>query len=276
MDINFSEDRSLRQASALGMVAICVIALFHINSIYHTVGPATVLWLYDVTLVLFALAGAALALILWRSFVRGEILRAIWGSMGLGLLLWATGEIIWAFYELTAQQDLPYPSVADIAFAIGYIPLFSALVLRYRSLRTRPSSGWLVSAWLAFAVLVALAIVFVFGPIVTYPDYERPIEKFLGVLYPLGDLALALGVLLIVLSLTGGALSIPWALIAVGFMVVSVSDLLFTYATWNEIYMAGPDSGTNLITALSDVPYYASYVFIAFGLYMQARLQRVV
>jgi hypothetical protein len=276
MDINFFEDRSLRQASALGVAAICVIALVHINSIYYTVGSATVLWLYDITLVFFALAGAALALLLWRSFVRGEVLKAIWGSMGLGLLLWAIGEVIWAFYELVLQQDSPYPSVADIAFTIGYIPLFSALFLRYRSLRARPTPGGRAGAWLAFVVLAALAIVFVIGPIVAYPDYDRPIEKFLGALYPLGDLVLALGVLLIALSLMGGALSIPWALIAAGFMVVSVSDLLFTYATWNEIYMAGPDSGVNLITALSDVPYYASYVLIAFGLYMQARLQRVV
>jgi hypothetical protein len=276
MDINFFEDRSLRQASALGIAAICIIALFHINSIYQAIGSVTVLWLYDVTLVLFALAGAILALLLWRSFIRGEVLKAIWGSMGLGLLLWATGEVIWVFYELVLQQDSPYPSAADIAFVIGYIPLFSALILRYRSLRTRPAPGWRAGAWLAFAVLAALAIVFVIGPIVTYPDYDRPIEKFLGVLYPLGDLALALGVLLIALSLMGGALSIPWTLIAVGFMVVSVSDLLFTYATWHEIYLAGPDTGVNLITAMSDIQYYASYVFIAFGLYMQARLQRVV
>jgi hypothetical protein len=59
--------------------------------------------------------------------------------------------------------------------------------------------------------------------------------------------------------------------LAFGFLVTSVADLLFSYTTWNETYLTGMGVGTNLDTALADVLYYAGYVIITFAMVMQFR-----
>jgi hypothetical protein len=125
----------------------------------------------------------------------------------------------------------------------------------------------------AIAMLVVLAVVFVIWPIITYPEYERGIEKFLDALYPIGDLVVALGALFSVLALSGGTLARSWALVAAGFLMVACADIIFSYMTWNEIYIHDrPD----LFSSVFDVAYYASYALIALGIYIQARIQRVV
>jgi hypothetical protein len=178
---------------------------------------------------------------------------------------------MWAFYELVLEQELPYPSAADVVWVIGYIPLILGLWLRYRTLRRTPPTGQLLTVLAVSAVLAALAVVFVIGPIVTYPEYE-PIEKFLDALYPIGDLIVGIGALFSVLALSGGVLSRSWVFVAAGFLLIACSDLLFSYTTWNEIYVYdAPD----LLSAIVDVSYFASYVLIALGVYIQARIQRV-
>jgi len=275
METAYSENRRQRWIVVMALVITGFMALLHVNAIYYAVGALAVDWIYDITVVLFALAATILALLIWRSARKGMVLKVIWGSLALGLLLWTIGEVIWAFDELIRGEELPYPSVADVVYVAGYIPLIVALYLRYHSLRAAPSRRWLLVTLGAFAILAALAVGFTIGPIVTYPEYDRPVEQFLDALYPLGDLLVALGALLVVLVLSGGALSLPWAVIAAGFVVQSIADLLFSYATWNEIYLSGTEAGINLVTALTDVPYYASYLIIAVGVYMQARMQRV-
>jgi hypothetical protein len=111
-------------------------------------------------------------------------------------------------------------------------------------------------------------------PIVTSPGEGEIIEKLLDIYYPLGDLLVVMGALLSMLALAGGELSLPWGAIALACLALAFSDSLYSYATWHDIYQ--PDSGPNFITALCDTTYIAGYVILAFGLYIQARLQRIL
>ncbi len=273
------KDRWLTGTAILGLLIILVNVLFNINAIYFLVGPMTVTWVYDLSLVVSAFAGALLSFLLWRSFGQGEVLKTIWGAMALGLFLWGLGEATTAVYDLILQEEIPYPSVADIPWVLGYIPLFIALYLRYRSLRTTPTRTQTLTTLAVFLVLAILAVIFVIGPIVLDTEYygvEDRLEQFLDALYPLGDLAIVLGAMLTVLVLFGGDLSWPWLVIGVGFLVVSFADLLYSYGTWTELYLTDPAEGTNLLSFFMDVLYLASYVIIAYGLMMQSRLQKAI
>jgi hypothetical protein len=264
-------DQRVRWATIAMSIAALLIIVLHIPAVFAALGGVAVLWITDLANVAAAGTGCVLAFLLWAAFEPSEPHKAIWGALAVGLLLWSLGEGIWAFFEMVLQQEIPYPSVADIAWVIGYIPLFVGLWLRYRTLRMTPPTSQLVVVLAVFVALVVVAVIFVIWPIVTYPEYE-PIEKFLDSLYPVGDLVVALGALLSMLALSGGTMFRSWALLAAGLLLISGSDILFSYTTWNEIYVYDrPD----LLSAIVDVSYFAAYILIALGIYIQARIQRV-
>jgi hypothetical protein len=273
--MNLLQTRDMRWATSIALAAIAAIGLLYTNPIYRLAGPQTVLWIYDLAVILFSLAGVGLSFLLWRSFSQGEVLKTIWASLTLGLLLWTLGESMWSVDQLVFGEKLPYPSAADAAWLAGYVPLLVGLVLRYRSLQVQPKTGWRVAVLGAFLVLAALAVVFLILPIINSTD-SGPLEQVVNVLYPIGDLTVALVALLIMLALTGGALSMPWGLIAAGYFLVSVSDLLYAFAVGQEIYQVDPAFGVNFLTYVINFLYAVSYVIVALGIYMQARLQRAI
>lgn len=268
--IQVLNSRPNQLAAGLALAVIVLItALFIINPLM----TRPLLWLYDLLVVLSASTCAALAALLWRSFEAGEVLKTIWGSLALGLVLWAVAEAIYAFYELILNQETPYPSLADGLWVPGYIPLFVALYLRFRSLRITPSRGQIAAAVIVFGALVGVSLWFVITPMIAEPD-PNILLNILNILYPVGDLLVMLGVVLIVLVLSGGELSWPWILIAAGLFILAFGDSLFSYTTWNEVYR--PDGQNTLLTALVDIPYLSAYIIMGFGLFVQARIQRLV
>ena len=108
-------------------------------------------------------------------------------------------------------------------------------------------------------------------PTLTYPGYDRLIERALDMLYPFGGFILFAGSVLVAAAVRGGRLSFPWQIIALGIAVLSLADLVFAYATWNELYVI--EGAPNLITILADVPYMAAYAAVAVGEFVLGRLE---
>ncbi len=135
----FREDRLLRRAAVTGFFVVLIMTLLYIHPIYRFFGKDVNLWVNYLFTIAAALTGMIGCFLLWRSFSQGEVLWTIWGVLGIGLLLWTIAEIFAAYYDLSSEGDSPFPSWADAAWLSGYIPLFAAFYLRYRSLRVRPS-----------------------------------------------------------------------------------------------------------------------------------------
>jgi hypothetical protein len=269
-------NRDLRRTAGAVAAVLAVVGLIYLGPIYKAIGPAAVLWIYDVTVVVSAFVGAALALLLWRSFHRGEVLRRIFAFIGGGLLLWAGGETVWSFDQLVAGERLPYPSLADVAWLLGFAAMAAGLILRYRSLQMKPGRGWSFALFWLFAASATLIVILVTVPIVRQSDPAHLAEDVVNALYPIGDLAITIGALMLALLLTGGALSVPWSLIAAGLLCAAVSDLLYVYSLSQGTYLVDPAGGVNAITFASNVVYAASYLLADAGLFIQARVQRVI
>lgn len=69
--------------------------------------------------------------------------RQFWTLISLSTLLWLTGEVIWAWYELVLRTPVPYPGPPDIFYVAAYLPVLLAFSLifdgagalrRYRAL----------------------------------------------------------------------------------------------------------------------------------------------
>lgn len=265
-------DRFLKWTASAAGVILTIITLLYLSPVFDALGRDAVSWVYDVSTILAAAISTVLAFLLWRASERGELLKLAWGSLAVGLLLWTVGETLWDYYDL-ARRESPTLSVADIAWGLGYIPLLLALFWRYRSLQALPNRKQLRMTLVLWGVLAMLMIVLAIAPMAVSDTFSSRAERFVAVFYPLGDLLIVLVALLSVLALLGGKLSVPVLIITSGFLVVALSDMLFSYTNWQGSYAVG---GINTITAVVDVTYFASYVLIAFGVAMQARLQRVI
>ncbi len=265
-------DRVLRWAVLVGVVLLIVITVMYMEPVYEALGWKVVAWAYNGLTVLSSLAGAVLALLLWRGSDAGEVLKRVWGMLGIGLALWAFGEAIWSYYQLALKEG-PTVSSADVMWGIGYVPLVLALWWRYRSLQATPTRQQLRVGLGGFGILTLVVLVLVIRPMLVSDDFDSGMEKFLLIFYPLGDLAIVLLVLLSMLVLAGGALYRPVVVITVGFLVVAISDLVYSYANWQGAYL---NQGVNAVTTFVDVSYIASYLMVALGLLMQARVQRII
>jgi hypothetical protein len=268
------DDRLLRRLAVVGIGIILIISVLYISPISKAIGSESVTTIYDLLTVLLTALAVVLMVMMWRTFERGEPLWIVWGILAVGMLLWTLGEALWGYYEVILKDELPYPSVADVAWVVGYIPLFIGFFLRFRTLRTMPSLDELVTGGGFFLVILIVGVAYVIGPIAT-ENYGSRTEQFLNILYPVGDLALAFAVMLSVIVLAGGALSYPWMMLAVGFLITSLGDLMYSSGTWNDYYITG-NHGTNLVTFLADVPYLTAYVVIAFAMVVQVRQRRVM
>jgi hypothetical protein len=261
-----------RKNAVAGGIAAAIWVLFTIAYLTAPLGEQGRPWIADLVTLASAWTVAVLAFLLWRGYDAREPAKRIWVLLLAGFVLWSVGETLWAYYDLQPGAEAPFPSVADLAWAVGYVPLWVALYLRFRSIEVRGGSG----VWVALIVVASTAVLvtqLILRPIISDPEYGA-FEKFLSVLYPIGDLILLLGALMVSLALRGGRLSSAWQLVAFGVAVLGVADLLFVYADWNGLYTTeGPP---NPITFLADVPYVGAYLIIAVGEYVQARLEGTV
>jgi hypothetical protein len=259
-----------RKTLIFACVAAGLWAVFSLGYVFGLLGPGSETWFANIGAVVGAWSVAALAILLWRSYDPDEAARRIWLPLMIGFFLWAIGDSLWAYYDLRTGADIPYPSLADIAWTVAFPFLWVGLWRRYRSLGVRfGRRQWLAPTTIVVVGLIAFGAVL--WPILTYAQYDRLIERVLDVFYPVGELILFASAIVVAASVRGGRLESPWLAIALGIAVLSLADLVFAYATWHELYLIeGPP---NLITILSDAPYMGAYAIIAVGAYALGRLE---
>lgn len=263
-------------ATGAAILALLTSLVLLLPPVSRSLGPGLVLWAYDLAVVLTALSATVLSLALWRSFGGREVSRKIWAALALGMLLWTVGESFWAADQLLFGDSLPDPSAADAAWIAGYVPLTFGLHLRYRSYRISPRTPW--HALLLFAIVLALGLVALtlVVPDLLAPDEAGWLARAVNAFYPVGDLLLAYWSILIVSGLAGGALFSPWRLIAAGYLCVTVADLIYAYAVRLGLYQVAAAHGPNAPTFFADWLYLASYLSIALGIYLHARIHRAI
>jgi hypothetical protein len=220
----------------------------------------------DVALVAFSVLAAVFASSASRMFEPGEPQRRVWLIFGAGLALWAVAELVWACYEIILNIEAPFPSLADIPWALGYIPLFTGLMLQYRALGVGVDARRRLITASIFGVVLIVVFISVLWPMFLNPQEETTAGIFLNVLYPVGDLCLALVATLSLLVLGGSLLGMPWLHISIGMLLFAAADLAYAYSTWNGTYT----TGGNLISGFVDVVYLASYITTFIGAYGQA------
>ncbi len=196
-----------------------------------------------------------------------DLTKVAWLMLFLGILIFFFGESTYAALDLIFAVDLDvvFPTVADYVWSLGYIPLFIGLVFIFIGYRR---SGFPMGKIMVYGILspilliiLSVVIIYVLMPMVGDPE-TTGVVKFFYLFYPIGDLFLVIpaALLIYITSLFGkGSISKPWKLLALGFILFTISDILYAYLDWNGKYGSG-----NLI----DLGWVGGYMLIGLsGLY---------
>ena len=197
-------------------------------------------YLSDISFIILNLVTAAC---LWSAArqVRpvSKKLSTGWYILFAAQLLFAIGEMIWAYYEIRLQEN-PFPSQADIFF-LAYYPAFfiGILLLGEKS----ESKIQLANHWLDGAIVFlssGLFIgVYVVSPIIKSVSGGTAWEQILTIAYPIGDLMLLSALLILIYQNINKIQSLPKILIAISLLIQVITDFIFSYQSLNGTYVSG-------------------------------------
>lgn len=190
--------------------------------------------------------------------VMGFLISRHWGGsksavgkavllISLGTTSWGLGTLIWSFYNFVLHVPVPYPSWADLGYVLA-VPLWTIGVY-YLSKATgakfslRKLHGRLMLILLPLLAAVAsYYFLYVIARKSSFVVEGGLLKIFLDFYYPLGDWVI-LTVAFLVFGLSfqylGGRFRWPVMITLLGFVLMFISDFMFSYTTTVGIYYNG-------------------------------------
>jgi diguanylate cyclase (GGDEF)-like protein len=157
--------------------------------------------------------------------------RTAWWWLSVGTGCWAAGQVVWSYYEVVLDREVPFPSLADVGFLL--FPLVAAVGLviwlgtqgAQLVARTRDLFD---GAIIACSLLVISWVTTLGSVVAAGADSWFPLV--LSLAYPVGDLILAT---LVLLALARGARieRATLALLALGLGGLAFADSAYVYLT---------------------------------------------
>jgi hypothetical protein len=239
-------------------IAGAVLALFTACLVTGVGGAHTTQLIDDV-----GTAGAAAAATVgcWWAWRRRGVDRWAWALLGAACLAWTTGELLWGFYELVLDREVPFPSIADAAY-LAAIPLALASVWWFsRRFRASAATGvrTVVDGLIIAASLVLASWVLVLGPVYR-ASTGNVLEQAISLAYPAGDVVI-LTVVAAVLMHTR-RVPRPLLLVGLGLVAMAVADSTYAYLTNTGAYTSG-----NIV----DAGWVAAYLLLAAAAFERPR-----
>ena len=186
----------------------------------------------------------------------------VWLLIFIGMSFWVIGEFMWFYYSMIIYEE-PFPSYTDIAYISGYV--FLIVGMTYKAMNTKvgmtPSK---ISAIVVPIVIIAIATAyFVAFPVITAEDYST-LDIAISLAYPMMDIVLLGLSLYILMSFFWGSFTPNgWIIIAIGVILMTIADIIFTAMDWQGIYYP-----------ITDVLYIWSYMAFAIGAIYQIKFIR--
>src|SRR5215212_486470 len=176
--------------------------------------------------------------------------------LGLGIISWVSGQMLFTYYEWVLRQPPPLPSVADIGYLSVY-PFFllGILLLPARPVPVASRTRIALDGLMIMTAAVTFSWYFVLGPVMRQGT-ETTLSKAVSTAYPLADIVL-IACLVILASRPGEyALRPAVRLLALGLILIVVADSNFAYWSLHDTYATG---------TLPDVGWSLGYMLIALG-----------
>jgi hypothetical protein len=253
----FSSPRKARQSWA---VLVAILLMTGYASVYLIPAVAESEWgnaVSNFLIILAAVLSAAAATMLWAKHDRSDAPRRIWMFYAIGLWLWAMAEISYTVINLRyGNVDKGWP---DVFWVSAYLFFVAALLWQLRLLfhfSFRRLWMHVLGTILIFGILLVLLA----SGLARLAGHPLGVASLLDAFYPLGDLAIGIYVLWIVITFRQGRLARPWF----GMFVFAVADLMFALLDAKDSYAFLIDP-RNFLSTITDLVYFAAYLIVALG-----------
>lgn len=176
--------------------------------------------------------------------------------ISLGVITYGLGTIVFFYYNMFLQTEIPYPCLGDIGFAATIILANYGMFLLLKGIKMKFDA--MTVAKLLILPIIIFAIVF---PVFIY---ERAVEdaplftKFMNIYYVLGDVVFLSFALLILSISYGSILFRSVGVLSAGFILEALADFSFSYTA---------SAGTYYTSSWVDVLYCLAFFTIGYGMY---------
>jgi hypothetical protein len=167
--------------------------------------------------------------------------RQGWIFVGCGLIMWGLGECIWRYYVLTNQS--PFPSFADIGYSSLPPLVFMGLLLQPFSESGRKRRMLVLDSMIAMGSMLAIGWYLLLGSL-ALASSEDQLAKFLGLYYPVSDIALLSCIVFLLLRsqnvrYQARARRLGLLIMGLGLGLFAMSDFLFNIQQNAGTYVDG-------------------------------------
>lgn len=195
-----------------------------------------------------------------------------WGSLksavGRGLIFISAGLLsqwfglqIWTYYNIIAQIEVPYPSLADFGY-FALVPFYALGAYEFAkasggkfSLRKANSKVFLTATFIVLSLFAYLLFIKNLGF-----DLTNPLKTFLDYAYPVGGIipvTIAIFILTLSKRFLGGSMRSRVLLLTFAFVLQLITEYAFLYAVSIDAYANG---------GINDLLYIKSYLLMSIGL----------
>ncbi|MDQ2672606.1 MAG: SpoIIE family protein phosphatase [Actinomycetota bacterium] len=231
----------------------------------------------DVTLALVVNAAQFIGPLLALPLCFGGLLRRVWERgasrthvgpsvrrgqrwapvlLGLGILSWVFGQMVFTYYEWVLGRPPPLPSIADV----GYLSVYPFLLLGILFLPSRPipvasRTRIALDGLMSMTAAVTFSWYFILGPIMQQGS-ETILAKAVSSAYPLAGIFL-IACLIILASRPEELTLLPAVrILALGLTLIVIADSNFAYWSLHDAYATG---------TLPDIGWSLGYMLVALG-----------
>lgn len=245
-----------------------LLAMYLVMYIWQPGGSQVLLSVTHVSFAASALLASILTLKASRVFEPGVPSRKVWLFFGAGMTVLTISEFLWIVYHVSGQP-LTYPSAVDVSWGIGFIPILVSLVLQYRALHVQLSQRRKLSVLAIYLGVLLIILALSLEYVLSHPGEVAVMQLLVGAYYLIGSLGVAYIATLSLVFLGGGLVARPWVYMVVSVLLFALAGLAFSYGTWTSTFV----TGSNFLSAVSDVSYLAGYLLAAAGGYTQLTLR---
>lgn len=260
----FSSRNLILGASGWALLSLLFFLFFSVT----LPGEGRPLWYSVGTSILESLAYLGAAVLCFRNWRSNQILsgRSVWLLIGLGMLSYFIGNVIFSYWELVLKQS-PDVSPGDLFYIATYLLLALGMLLAVLPRRLNLEL-W---QWGVVAAIGTAGTAFSFSPLIagsggeeaeeaiaeaataaavaapawvtTVEEILSPFADFILSLYTIGDILLLVLASALLLAFWGGRSAQSWRMIAAAAISLYIADMWFNYATAN---IANYESGSLL------------------------------
>ncbi|HZC03523.1 MAG TPA: hypothetical protein VE844_19885, partial [Gammaproteobacteria bacterium] len=176
--------------------------------------------------------------------------------LGMGILCYVLGQMLFTYYDLVLRQTPPFPSLADVGYLVEY-PFFllGILLLPARPIPVASRARIALDGLMNMTAALTFSWYFILGPVIQQST-GTALAKVVAAAYPLADIVLI--ACLVILALRPGEQALRPAayLLALALVFYVVMDSIYGYQTLNGTYVTG---------TMFDVGWPVAYMLIGLG-----------